>query len=43
MEREGKGGTCNQAAKSAPIEGAGMPCKGKGAGERKEVEKSRRR
>jgi len=41
--REGKGGACSQAAKSVPTEGAGVLCKGKSTGGKKEVEESRRR
>jgi len=41
--KEEKGSTCSKAAKGAPTEGAGMPCKEKSTGRRKEVEESRGR
>jgi len=41
--KERKGGACGKAAKGAPTEGAGTPCKRKGAGRRKEIKESRGR
>ena len=41
MGEEGKGGVCGKATKGALTEGAGTPCKGKGAGRGKKVEESR--
>ena len=38
-----KGSTCGKTTKSTPTKGAGAPCKGKGIGRRKKVEKGRER
>jgi len=40
---EGRGSVCGKAIKGALTEGASMPCKGKSAGRRKKIEKSRGR
>ena len=40
--KEGGGGACGKATKGAAGEEAGVPCKEKSAGRRKEVEESRR-
>jgi len=38
-----KGGAYGKATKGVPTEGAGTPCKGKGAGRRKKAEENRER